>query len=112
MKSNEKDLSVITDHICHFPPSSVCKLLGLVAQALTVAARSTYEADSSGVVDAHKLRAINECQHLVTGILCRCLFNEVIDMPLFISSLEELSTDPRVGSDFRWALEQAFEHVK
>jgi hypothetical protein len=74
-----------------------CQFIVLVSEDLTIRARSTYGPSSSEVSDPGTLRALNECQHFLLGVLRRYLFSEEVDIVALAHSLETLRNSSEIG---------------
>jgi|ERR1700733_3700538 len=90
--------------IAGFSSAQLARLLSLVTMELTIAGRETYVPGSLGVEDPTKLRALNECQHFLLGILRRVLFDSEVDAASLTKSLISLAGDELVGKAVQAAL--------
>lgn len=83
------------------------KLVGLVAFELTIRARETYDMNSLDVQDSITLRAINECEHFLLGVLRRYLFLENIDAGQLVDSLLAFANADSIGPTMSAALKRS-----
>lgn len=104
--------STQTNQIAGFSSSELARFLSVVSMELTISARELYIPGSTGVEDASKLRALNECQHFLLGILRCVLFSEEVDISLLIGSLSSLTTDSQVGEAMQAAVLRAMLQVQ
>jgi hypothetical protein len=94
---------------CTIEPEQLRFLIAF-SHRLTVAARDTYEFQSSGVTDPKRLRALNEVQHRVSGHAMALLRADPYRYPddvLIRIFLDEKSESERAG--IAWAFDNARE---
>ena len=87
------------------------RMLSLILLEITIQGRNTYVPNSVEVQDPATLRRLNECQHFVSGILTRVLFDESVDRDALAESLTSLSNDRHVGHSVVDAIMRAMRHV-
>jgi len=76
----EHEYTNLLGQISRLSSAELAQLLGSLAFELTIQARGTYAAGSSGVQTSTTLRAFNECEHFLLGMLRHLLFREEVDV--------------------------------
>jgi hypothetical protein len=94
-----------------FSPIQRTYFLVMVANELSIQARSSYDLDSDGG-DSRTLRLFNECQHYVLGILQRFIFEEEVDIELFVAGLSSWGEHPTIGPSVQAAIGRAIGFVR
>jgi hypothetical protein len=87
--------------------SVLAMTLTAMAFELTIRARETYIPGTNDVEAPDVLRGLNECQHLLLGIIRRLLGGHSVDAESLKTSLLVLSQDERTGHSVRKALRRA-----
>ena len=93
----ENDYGTTLEGISQRSEGELAQLLISIAFELTIRARGTYSAGSNNVEAPEQLRAFNECQHFLSGVLRRLLAREEVDRDALVGSLKTLSQNPLVG---------------
>jgi len=83
--------------------------LSRFAHELTIAARETYDPDSSGLTDPAKLRLVNELMHRIMGQLIAVTTRNLDRYPDEV--IFEMILDPGEGLSLRRAANAAFAFV-
>lgn len=102
----------ILDHVGRFSSTEMARFLSVVTMELTIVGRETYVPGSMQVADPVKLRAVNECQHFLLGILRRLLFAENVDTDSLVETLVSLSRDQYVGEGLQASLQRGVRQTK
>jgi hypothetical protein len=105
-------LAADLNQITGFPPDQMARFLSVVALELTISGRETYVPGSMEVGDSVRLRALNESQHFIVGILRRVLFSEEVDITSLVSTLRSLFSDKHVGEALQSASRRAIRQLR
>jgi hypothetical protein len=100
------------NQIVRLSSSELARFLSVVSLELTISAREIYVPGSMDVEDPSRLRALNECQHFLLGILRRVLFVEEVDVSSLIESFSSLLGDKQVGEALQAASRRAMLQVQ
>lgn len=107
------DTQTATTYFSALSNAEQLRFLIAFSHRLTIAARDTYEFQKDGVVDAKRLRTINELQHRVSGhalALLKGSAERYPDSVLMSIFLDDKSEAERAG--IVWAFENARESLR
>jgi hypothetical protein len=110
-RDSDEEIGPMLQRVRGLSSAALAKLLCAISWELTVRARDTYVPGTEAVHDPAKLRALNECQHFLLGVLQRLLCDAPVDTDALVRSLEILAQEPAIGPDVRQAMRSAFRQT-